>query len=139
MSARRWLLPTLMVALLGFTLSQSPGQDDHKAREAKAPAEVKAQLSKLRARIQDDKLPYTVAYTSAMDRNRRMLTGTVAPKNIGKRMKEQAEVAAKFVEADDKAKAAFKKTSRVALPGETLRKDLKAATAYTSFDWRKYG
>src|SRR5262245_21145220 len=139
MNARRWLPPALMVGLLGFALSQSSGQDDHKVREAKATAEVKAQLAKWRTRIQEDKLPYSVAYTTVLDRPKRMLTGTVAPKGLGQLMKKQGEVAAKLVEADDKAKASFKTTAKVALPGETLRKDLKLFSLYTSFDWRTKG
>ncbi len=105
-------------------------------REQIAPEAVKSLLTQFRARISAENLPFTVGFTTALERPLEQLASTEAPKNLGEQTEKQNMVAAQMNQLDLEGRQDFLK----------IRPDFKfpdliipCRANAKKFDWRSLG
>ena len=99
-------------------------------REKSALPRIQGQLKELRARIEAEKLTFTVGYTSALDRNIEQLAGTREPADLPEQARRQNEIAEQSLKTESSEKAAPKMQKGL---GQGA---VKCAANLPSFDWR---
>jgi cathepsin L len=117
-------------------VAQLPPNFSYAQREQTASPAIRAKLATLRQQIQASKLPYTVGYTTALDRPLSALTGLTLPTNMAQKVAAQAPVQAMLLQADEAQRLQYIKTHpNVIVRPETPPFSASAPRA----DWRTYG
>ncbi len=135
-----WLSALLVGAALGAVLLVDGGRPvvaeepalDLVAREKAAPPEIQRQLRELRARIEKEKLPFTVGYTTAMDQPLGQLAGLRPPPDLPRQVEEVSRKAAAALQADAAAVKKYRDEHRGENP-ETLT--TSASPTDPQFSW----
>jgi cathepsin L len=108
-------------------------------REQTAPPAIKTQLAQIRQTIQANNLPYTVGYTTALDRPLSELAGVVPPPQaeIVKQRTTFAQVQATLLQTDESLKIAYMKAHPTTIIPQPAPPPFTTASARA--DWRTAG
>ncbi len=132
---------TLFVTVLPGSAQQVTKQTLQQ-RELTAPEPIKKSLEQMRARIQQKKLNYTVGYTKALDKPRKMLLGDMDDPKVTREWRVKANLLAdELLRADDEAREAYiKKNPEMIQKFPEIFKPIQICTAkLKAFNWRDKG
>lgn len=123
-----FLIFTVLV-LAFFTNQVFSQREDYKIRETKASPQVKADLTKIRSRVQTKKLTFNVGYTYALERGVKNISGGKKPNVSAVEVRKQNTLATEVLKID--------RDARVAAKIQPIQ--LACSTSLKTWDWRKQG